>query len=203
MNYPYFINPDIDALPSADAEERTRLEKHIAACVGDESALKAIFDSAREQSLKISANSKTEKSKKELPPIVPVINYVAMLEQEEPITDNTAESDETADRIDAFLNAMPQKGAKRKVHEIKSESKPESKPESKQETKQESKKEESRELPEALFKMMVKNKNYAKALEIINELSLNNPKKSVYFAYQIRFLKKLIKNQEAATRRNG
>ena len=45
---------------------------------------------------------------------------------------------------------------------------------------------------------MVKNHNYQKALEIIQELSLNNPKKSIYFAYQMRFLKKLIENQKSA-----
>ncbi|MBD5341457.1 MAG: hypothetical protein HDR94_07775 [Bacteroides sp.] len=48
-------------------------------------------------------------------------------------------------------------------------------------------------LSESLAKMMIKNGNYQKAIEIITEISLNNPKKSVYFADQIRFLKKLIK----------
>ncbi|MDE6338467.1 MAG: hypothetical protein K2K97_01605, partial [Muribaculaceae bacterium] len=48
-------------------------------------------------------------------------------------------------------------------------------------------------LSESLAKIMIKNGNYQKALEIITEISLNNPKKSVYFADQIRFLKKLIK----------
>ena len=51
-------------------------------------------------------------------------------------------------------------------------------------------------LSEALLKVMVKNGNYSKALEIINELSLNNPKKSIYFADQKRFLKKLMLNRE-------
>ncbi len=47
-------------------------------------------------------------------------------------------------------------------------------------------------LSESLARIMIKNGNYQKALEIITEISLNNPKKSVYFADQIRFLKKLI-----------
>ena len=42
---------------------------------------------------------------------------------------------------------------------------------------------------------MIKNGNYRKALQIITELSLNNPEKSIYFADQIRFLKKLIINE--------
>jgi hypothetical protein len=51
-------------------------------------------------------------------------------------------------------------------------------------------------LSEALLKVMIKKGNYSKALEIINELSLNNPKKSIYFADQKRFLKKLMLNRE-------
>ena len=47
-------------------------------------------------------------------------------------------------------------------------------------------------LSESLARIMIKNGNYQKALEIITEISLNNPKKSIYFADQIRFLKKLI-----------
>ena len=46
---------------------------------------------------------------------------------------------------------------------------------------------------QALVKIMVKNGNYQKALEIITELNLKNPKKSVYFADQMRFLQKLIR----------
>ena len=49
-------------------------------------------------------------------------------------------------------------------------------------------------LTEGFAKLMIKNGNYAKALEIIETLYLNNPEKSVYFADQIRFLRKLILN---------
>ena len=35
---------------------------------------------------------------------------------------------------------------------------------------------------------------YEEALVILNELNLNNPKKSIYFADQIRFLEKVIAN---------
>ncbi|MCM1320210.1 MAG: hypothetical protein NC217_07505 [Muribaculaceae bacterium] len=50
-------------------------------------------------------------------------------------------------------------------------------------------------LTESFVRILVKNRNYSKAIEIISELSLNNPKKSIYFADQIRFLKKLIINE--------
>lgn len=50
-------------------------------------------------------------------------------------------------------------------------------------------------LTESFARILIKNKNYSKALTIIEELNLKNPEKSIYFADQIRFLKKLIINQ--------
>lgn len=47
---------------------------------------------------------------------------------------------------------------------------------------------------ETLARIYIKQGNYSKALEIIQQLSLDNPKKNVYFADQIRFLQKLIIN---------
>lgn len=47
---------------------------------------------------------------------------------------------------------------------------------------------------ETLARIYIKQGNYYKALEIIRQLSLENPKKNVYFADQIRFLQKLIIN---------
>lgn len=44
-------------------------------------------------------------------------------------------------------------------------------------------------------KDLIKNKNYTQALELLRKLNLNNPKKSVYFADQIRFLEKVIQFQ--------
>ena len=48
---------------------------------------------------------------------------------------------------------------------------------------------------ETLAKIYIKQGRYSKALEIIQRLNLNYPKKNAYFADQIRFLKKLIKNE--------
>ncbi len=47
---------------------------------------------------------------------------------------------------------------------------------------------------ETLARIYIKQHRYDKALEIIRQLSLNYPKKNVYFADQIRFLEKLIIN---------
>ncbi len=45
---------------------------------------------------------------------------------------------------------------------------------------------------EAEAKKLIREENYAKAIEILEELNLINPKKSIYFADQIRFLRKII-----------
>ena len=47
---------------------------------------------------------------------------------------------------------------------------------------------------ETLARIYIKQGRYSKALEIIRRLSLNYPKKNAYFADQIRFLQKLILN---------
>ncbi len=49
---------------------------------------------------------------------------------------------------------------------------------------------------ETLAKIYVKQKRYDKALEIIRSINLKNPKKSAYFADQIRFLEKLLQNNK-------
>ena len=47
---------------------------------------------------------------------------------------------------------------------------------------------------ETMARIYIKQGNYSKALEIIKQLSLDFPKKNIYFADQIRFLEKLIIN---------
>ncbi|KAA6310648.1 hypothetical protein EZS27_038081 [termite gut metagenome] len=50
---------------------------------------------------------------------------------------------------------------------------------------------------ETLAKIYIKQKKYAKALEIIRNLNIKNPEKNTYFADQIRFLEKLIINTKS------
>ncbi len=52
---------------------------------------------------------------------------------------------------------------------------------------------------ETLARIYIKQERYSKALEIIQRLSLNYPKKNAYFADQIRFLEKLIINNNKKT----
>ena len=47
---------------------------------------------------------------------------------------------------------------------------------------------------ESLASIYIKQRKYARALEIIRSISLKNPEKNIYFADQIRFLEKLIIN---------
>ena len=51
-------------------------------------------------------------------------------------------------------------------------------------------------LTETLARIYIRQKKYSQALSIIKRLSLNFPKKSVYFADQIRFLEYLIINEK-------
>ena len=43
-------------------------------------------------------------------------------------------------------------------------------------------------------KQLMREKKYGQALKVLKELNLNNPKKSIYFADQIRFLEKILDN---------
>ena len=52
-------------------------------------------------------------------------------------------------------------------------------------------------LTEAMARIYIKQGKYDKAIEIIRRISLKYPKKNRYFADQIRFLEKLIKNQQS------
>lgn len=263
--YPYFINPDIDALPSASAEERTRLVRRIAACVGDEATLRTLIgidpsefasfypdmqspQLSTEATIDSFINRFASEQAAEAPEIeelvvAPAVDYATMLESEaddsgdsdiaDSESDADTDSDSTASLIDSFLKAVPPKSPKSQAKskspaipqaqaaptlsaEAEGQANPDSmvsstegsqpepvvsgaegsQPEPKSAAPEATKPDSS--LSEALFRLMVKNGNYTKALEIINELSLNNPKKSIYFAYQMRFLKKLIKNQENA-----
>lgn len=49
-------------------------------------------------------------------------------------------------------------------------------------------------ISEEYVKKLIRERKYAEAITILNELNLINPKKSIYFADQIRFLEKILVN---------
>lgn len=58
-------------------------------------------------------------------------------------------------------------------------------------------------LSESLAKIYIKQHRYQRAYEIISNISLKYPEKSVYFADQLRFLQKLIINQRHQQNKNN
>ncbi|MBQ4367811.1 MAG: hypothetical protein II786_06990 [Muribaculaceae bacterium] len=61
---------------------------------------------------------------------------------------------------------------------------------------------DDRMLSESLAKMYIQRHKYSQALEIIENISLKFPEKSIYFADQIRFLKKLVLIEEKKQQNN-
>ena len=196
-SFPYYVIPDIKAIAFERDPERLRLHRRrIAANIGDPDALKAILGEASEDFQDFYGTSAlpnlttvdtidsflerfgggvADASAEEdalVPVAPPVIDYASILEREAEESGNDAYiQDATLGVIDSFLSKQPA---------------PRFKP------KKEPKEDEKPSLTESFAKIMIKNGNYKRALEIITEISLNNPEKSIYFADQIRFLKKVI-----------
>lgn len=112
-------------------------------------------------------------------PVIPALDYTQLIEG--PSDEDNTTRDSTSDAIDSFLGktkSQPEIAVKEDLTDPEQTTKTAPAPDSS--------------LSESLAFAMIKNRNYEKALQIISELSLIYPKKSVYFADQIRFLKKLI-----------
>ena len=213
--YPYYIYPAIEALPEATGAERERLLRRIAVGVGPVSALRTLtgidpvefrdFYGELEQPDLDTEDTISEfidrfgsphmaqvqsDAVEEIPVAPPAIDFAAQLAAREELP---MEQDDTADLLNSFLNTAPSPRAA-----VTPTPAPQPEPEPKKEAPAPQKALGE----EALVKIMVKNGNYRKALEIITDLNLKNPKKSVYFADQMRFLQKLILMQERSGQRN-
>lgn len=126
----------------------------------------------------------------------PVADYSQVLikEQEESREDGVVEADAPADEQDRLMDAFidkysreePAADAGTNVHENRPA--PPRHAASRQAPPPDSM------LSESLAKIYIKRRRYEKAYEIIHTLSLNFPEKSIYFADQLRFLQKLILN---------
>ena len=138
-----------------------------------------------------------------IPIEAPAMDYAAAFLADDPADYSPSPSDATSAALDAFLAErpapmprqtpaeaprpapVPAREAPRPVREVSGEHTPESRPAP-------AKAPETPALTESFAQIMIKNHNYGKALEIIEAMRLNNPEKSIYFADQIRFLRKLI-----------
>ena len=122
------------------------------------------------------------------------VDYVAYLLKTESQEDKEAEADRPQmkgqDLIDSFIN---DNGGK-----IQLQDKPTYKPETEDEEDKQNEQNDYDEgyFTETLAKIYIKQGRYSKALEIIQRLNLNYPKKNAYFADQISFLRKLILNEK-------
>jgi hypothetical protein len=139
---------------------------------------------------------KPKKEKRKPTPADASVDYVAYLMQAEEDEQTTNDSDNTAtDAIpemkhqDLIDNFIENDNGKIQLKEI-----PEYIPQLPEENNSEGKNEEESYFTETLARIYIKQGRYSKALEIIQRLSLDIPQKNAYFADQIRFLKKLIIN---------
>ena len=131
-------------------------------------------------------------SKKHKPtPADAAVDYVAYLLKTETTDDKESATEgpqmKGQDLIDTFIN---KDGGKIQLQE-----KPTYKPEIETQPDAQNEADEGY-FTETLAKIYIKQGRYSKALEIIQRLNLNYPKKNAYFADQIRFLKKLIINNK-------
>ncbi len=204
QKYPYYLYPVVEEYREATGERKTELARKIAANIGDIITLRTLLGVDPEEfasfypdlrSSRPSTNDTIDSfidrfadPAKPRPSemdelIVPVATYsiedAYSEEEEEEIVEE--QDDDTSAMLESFLTKNPpKKNSRKKAQATPAESSATSS--------------RSANMSESLAKVMIKNGNYQKAIEIITDLSLNNPKKSIYFADQIRFLKKLMAN---------
>ena len=128
------------------------------------------------------------KPKRKPTPADAAVDYVAYLLESETDDDKAEDVPQLIgqDLIDSFINNDKTK--------IVLPEDPQLSPDLELETENEEKEPDEGFFTETLARIYIKQGRYSKALEIIQRLSLQYPKKNAYFADQIRFLKKLIIN---------
>jgi len=135
-------------------------------------------------------NGQASKSRRKPTPADAAVDYVAYL------IESTASDEEQAaedvpqmagqELIDSFINTDK--------HKIVLSDSPQLKPQVSGKHESQDGGNEEGFYTETLARIYIKQGNYSKALQIIRQLSLDNPKKNAFFADQIRFLEKLIIN---------
>ena len=129
-----------------------------------------------------------QKPKRKPTPADAAVDYVAYLLETESDSDHIEEAPQLKgqDLIDTFINTD-------KGRIVLSET-PEYTPEVDETPENDENDTEEGFFTETLARIYIKQGRYSKALEIIRRLSLQYPKKNAYFADQMRFLEKLIIN---------
>jgi len=135
-----------------------------------------------------------DRPKRKPTPADAAVDYVAYLLESESEEDSIKDVPQLIgqDLIDTFINNDKGKIVLNETPEFTPEV-------AKEETDKEKESEEGY-FTETLARIYIKQGRYSKALEIIRRLSLQYPKKNAYFADQIRFLEKLIINNNKKKR---
>ena len=164
MSYPYFIVPQVEEYKKLDpqSEEAKKLARIIAANVGDLAALRLILGIDPPEFARF-------------------------------YPDMQISTPSTMDTIDAFLDKFGTKGntlppAVTEIASLENETVPANDPDTEITISIETI--ESQSITD--LKTLITQHRYDEALLLIEQQNLNNPEKSIYFAHQIRFLKKLM-----------
>ena len=148
----------------------------------------SLIDSFLDSIPKEEEKAEPGKPKRKPTPADAAVDYVAYLLESETSEDTVEETPKLIGQnlIDTFIN-----NDKGKI--VLNET-PEFTPAIEEPHEEEEKESEEGYFTETLARIYIKQGRYSKALEIIRRLSLVYPKKNAYFADQIRFLEKLIIN---------
>jgi hypothetical protein len=130
-----------------------------------------------------------ERRKKRRPtPKDATVDYVAYLMESESDNDNSAEEAPLMQGQDLIDHFLEEEQGRILLNELRDEEQPIEAPVLEEEPQEEEY------FTETLARIYIKQGRYEKALDIIKRLSDNYPEKNAYFADQIRFLEKLIIN---------
>jgi len=148
----------------------------------------SLIDNFLDSIPKEAEEEKEDQVKRKPTPTDATIDYVSYLLECETEADKDQEAPQLIGQnlIDSFINSDKGK--------IVLNETPELKPEAETPLPDDGKETEEGYFTETLARIYIKQGRYSTALEIIKRLSLQYPKKNAYFADQIRFLEKLIIN---------
>ena len=138
------------------------------------------------------AEEEKKKEKRKPTPADAAVDYVAYLLETE-----GAEEEEKPSRTIALIDDFMEDGGFKlpKIDEV-ADYQPEFKPQLEEESSKEEQAENSGVFTETLARIYIKQGKYERALDIIRRLHEKHPGKSMYYADQMRFLEKLIKNNK-------